>query len=78
MHLDPQPDWITERRRAIGKLVRHHREQANLSQEELSLSAEVTRLTLQRIESGATDARISWLLRIARTLDISVDRLFRS
>ncbi|MCT9092810.1 helix-turn-helix domain-containing protein [Streptomyces sp. ASQP_92] len=77
VHLDPQPAWIIERRRAIGKLVQLHREHANLSQEQLGLSAEVTRLTVQRIESGATDARVSWLLRIAKTLDIPVDRFFR-
>lgn len=35
------------------------------------------RLTLQNIESGATDARYSWLLRIARALDMPVADLLR-
>ncbi|MFD1277492.1 hypothetical protein ACFQ51_53020 [Streptomyces kaempferi] len=30
----------------------------------------IPRLTIQRIESGATDARIGWLLRIAHDLDV--------
>ncbi|GAA2930033.1 hypothetical protein GCM10010446_13330 [Streptomyces enissocaesilis] len=35
----------------------------------------VERLTIQRIESGATDARIGWLMRIAHALNIPVTRL---
>lgn len=49
---------------------------ANLTQERLRDLSGVERLTIQRIESGATDARYSWLLRIARALDISVAELF--
>ncbi|MFJ4785183.1 helix-turn-helix transcriptional regulator [Streptomyces sp. NPDC088794] len=66
---EPEPDWIIQRRRVIGDRVRVGREHANLSQEQLGHRSGVTRLTVQRIESGATDARIGWLLRIARVLD---------
>lgn len=67
-----QPPWLVQERRAIGERVRARREYANLTQEQLEEAAGVTRLTLQKIESGATDARISWLLRIARALDVHV------
>lgn len=68
MPREPDPDWIIQRRRVIGNRVRACREDANLTQESLSYQAGIPRLTVQRIESGATDARVGWLLRIARAL----------
>lgn len=75
MPREPDPDWILQRRRLIGDRVRAAREYANLTQEQLSEQTGVTRLTLQRIESGATDARIGWLLRIARHLRVPLSTL---
>ncbi|WP_405848217.1 helix-turn-helix domain-containing protein [Streptomyces niveus] len=69
------PPWITEERQALGSRVRQWRLHANLTQEALRDLSGVERLTIQRIESGATDARIGWLLRIARALDVPVARL---
>lgn len=69
---EPDPDWIIRKRQAIGNRVRAQRELADLTQEELEHRAGVRRLTIQRIESGATDARIGWLLRIANALGIHV------
>lgn len=70
MPREPDPDWIIRRRQAIGNRVRAKREYANLSQEQLGHRTGITRLTVQRIESGATDARIGWLLRIAADLGV--------
>lgn len=75
MPREPDPDWILRRRRAIGDRVREKRLHANLTQEGLRDISGVERLTIQRIESGATDARISWLLRIADALDTPLSRL---
>lgn len=75
MPREPDPDWIIRHRRRIGDRVKSQREYANLTQEELCYQAGITRLTLQRIESGATDARIGWLLRIARRLGVSLSNL---
>ncbi len=69
---EPDPEWVIEQRQIIGNRVRRAREDADLTQERLEERAGVKRLTIQRIESGATDARIGWLLRIARALDIHV------
>lgn len=75
MPREPDPDWIIQRRRAIGRRVREQREYANLTQERLAHQSDVTRLTIQRIESGDTDPRIGWMLRIARTLNVPLGRL---
>ena len=77
MPREPEPDWIIQRRREIGDLVRAGREHANLTQEQLSHRTGITRLTIQRIESGATDARLGWLLRIAKDLDTPLNDLLR-
>lgn len=72
---EPDPEWVTEKRRAIGARVRAEREYANVTQERLEELAGVKRLTIQNIESGATDARVSWLLRISRALGIPASSL---
>ncbi|NGO69309.1 helix-turn-helix transcriptional regulator [Streptomyces sp. SB3404] len=51
--------------------------QANLTQEHLRDLSGVDRATLQRIEAGTTDARLSWLLRIADALDTPLADLLR-
>ncbi|MFJ5608749.1 helix-turn-helix transcriptional regulator [Streptomyces sp. NPDC093221] len=61
-------------RRALGDRIRRHREWAGLTQDDL-VRAGLDRRTLQRIESGETDARLSWLLLIARTLGIPIGTL---
>ena len=66
----PQPDRIAARRRAIGRRIHDERMRANLTQETLCHRAHVDRATLQRIEAGTTDARLSWLLRIAEALGV--------
>jgi transcriptional regulator with XRE-family HTH domain len=72
---EPDPEWILQQRRRIGDRVRAEREHANLTQEELGHQTGIPRLTVQRIESGATDARIGWLLRIARHLHVPLSTL---
>lgn len=75
VYSDPEPDWILEARRAIGQNVQRERLYANLTQERLRDISGVDRATIQRIEAGTTDARISWLLRIADACDVTIDRL---
>lgn len=75
MPREPDPDWIIRRRRAVGAQIKAQREYANLTQEELSYRTGIPRLTIQRIESGATDARLGWLLRIAQCLGVPLSTL---
>ncbi|MFE9398699.1 helix-turn-helix domain-containing protein [Streptomyces flavidovirens] len=70
--VDPDPDWILDQRRQLGERVRAARLHANYRQERLAHESGVTRLTLQNIEAGTTDARVGWLMRIAHTLGIDV------
>jgi transcriptional regulator with XRE-family HTH domain len=74
---EPDPAWITDQRRRLGVRVRQAREHAGLTQERLDELSGVKRLTIQRIENGETDARYSWLLRIADTLKIPVTSLLQ-
>lgn len=70
MPRNPQPDWIIDQRRAIGRRIQDARLWANLTQEGLDEASGVDRVTIQRIEAGTTDARLSWLLAIAHALDV--------
>ncbi|WP_060905266.1 helix-turn-helix domain-containing protein [Streptomyces scabiei] len=69
--------WLLTERRAIGDRVRVARLHRNMTQERLYLSAGVSRAALQDIEAGASDARLSTLLRIARALGIHAADLLR-
>lgn len=67
----PAPDdqaWIRDARRNLGLRVRDIRMWRDLTQEELVELTGISRTTIQQIEAGANDARISHLLRIARAL----------
>lgn len=74
---DPQPAWIITRRQAIGRQIQHERMRANLTQLQVVELSGVDRITLQRIEAGTTDAKLSWLLKIARVIDIPLSHLVR-
>lgn len=66
--LADQPDWITSAQQALGRRVRNARLDANLTQEKLAERTGIDRSTIQRIELGQNDARISHLLRIAQAV----------
>jgi transcriptional regulator with XRE-family HTH domain len=67
---NPQPDWILDQRRTIGRRIQDARLWANLTQQGLDEASGIDRVTIQRIENGTTDARLSWLLAIAHALDV--------
>jgi transcriptional regulator with XRE-family HTH domain len=62
-------------RREIGDRIRRHRLWANLTQDEIARRTSLDRRTVQRIERGETDARLSWLLRIAGAIGIPLAQL---
>ncbi|MFJ4738679.1 helix-turn-helix domain-containing protein [Streptomyces sp. NPDC088775] len=66
------PPWILDHRRTLGDRIRDRRMHQNLTQEQLAHRTEISRDTIQRIEGGRSDARISHLWRIAAALDITV------
>lgn len=61
----------------LGARLRNARLERNLSQAALAEAAGIGRVTLQRIEDGASGASLPSLIRILRALDLSegLDRL---
>ncbi|MFF3129824.1 helix-turn-helix domain-containing protein [Streptomyces sp. NPDC057908] len=74
---DDLPPWILEHRRTLGDRIRDRRMHQNLTQEQLAHRTEISRDTIQRIEGGRSDARISHLWLIAAALDTTVADLVR-
>jgi len=70
-----QPPWILDARRAIGDRVRVRRLHQDLTQERLAALTGIDRSTIQRIEGGYSDAKISHLLLIAHELRVHVTDL---
>lgn len=70
-----QDQWIRDAQRAVGDRIRVARIHERLTQERLAERAGIDRSTIQRLESGTTNAKISHLLRIARALRVSVKSL---
>ena len=60
-----------------GLLARlaHARKAANLTQAELAERAGLSRMTVQRLESGSLDPRLSTLQELARALDMQLQVL---
>jgi transcriptional regulator with XRE-family HTH domain len=69
------PDWIHADRQRIGDHIRHLREAAGLTQPQLVARSGIDRRTLQRIERGETDTRLSRLQCLARGLGIPLAQL---
>ena len=70
------PDWVPQRRRAIGNRIRDLRLERNLTQEALAERAGLDRKTVNRIETGTVSARLDQLLLIASGLRVHITDLF--
>lgn len=77
MPTDPIPERVLARRRAIGVQIRQAREHAGLTQERLAERADLDRVTIVRIETGATSPRLDHLLMIADALGAPLSVLVR-
>lgn len=66
---------MPDRRQQIGDHIRQHREWANLTQGDIIRMTGIDRRTVQRIERGETDSRMSWLLLIADAIGIPLSQL---
>ena len=62
---------------AVGLVLRKTRKQAGLAQEEVAYKAGTGRLTMQRIEYGATSPNLVTLLRLCGALEIAPSKLFK-
>lgn len=59
----------------VGDLIRHHRRQKDLSQEELGERADLHRTYISSVERGIRNPTITVLHRIASALDMTVSQL---
>jgi len=59
-----------------GPRIRQLRLDAGLTQRQLADSTGIDMSNLSRIETGATDATVPTLVRIAKALDVSLPALF--
>lgn len=73
----PPPDWVLDRRRAIGDQIRAARREAGLSQEKLAELAGMDRQAINRIEQGHQSPLVDNLIRIADALDVPLSELVR-
>jgi y4mF family transcriptional regulator len=58
--------------KSIGKIIRFHRKQAGLSQEELATSAGVGKTVVFDIEKGKLSIRFSTLIKLLQALNIKL------
>jgi transcriptional regulator with XRE-family HTH domain len=73
----PPPDWVIERRRAVGARIRAARLHANLTQERLAEMAGMDRQAVNRIEQGHASPLLDNLIRIADALNVPLADLVR-
>ena len=76
--------WVTIGNQKVGKShekllnnLEELRKAANLTQQELSESAEVSRKSINAIENGIYVPSTVLALKIAKTLDCSVEEIFK-
>jgi transcriptional regulator with XRE-family HTH domain len=59
-----------------GKAIRHFREAARLTQEQLALAIKGHSADISRLESGEANPEFSTIARVADGLDIQASRIF--
>lgn len=59
----------------FGQLVRKHRKEKNMSQEQLALLCDMDRSYLGRIERGEVNPTLEKIYELADSLDISIQKL---
>lgn len=78
MPIDPPPDWVPARRRAIGDRVRAARVAAGLTQEDVAGRCGLDRKTVNRLEQGHTSPLLDHLLLIADAIGVPLADLVRT
>jgi transcriptional regulator with XRE-family HTH domain len=73
--LPDDDEWIRAQSQVIGARIQARRVQMDATQEAVYLAARVDRRTLQALEGGRGNPRLSTLMRLARVLGMSLDEL---
>lgn len=75
--IDPIPEHVLVRRRAVGVRIREVRRAMDWSQERLAERADLDRVTVVRIETGVASPRLDHLFLIADALGVPLAKLIR-
>lgn len=67
---DPRPDWVLDRRRAIGHHIARLRTARGLTVDGLAAAAGVSRDTVMRAEHGVSSTGVDVLLQLAAGLGV--------
>jgi len=70
-----RPPWVVDTLRTVASRVRGRRLDDDLTQFELAERAGVDERTVQRVEAGRYDIKLSYLLRIAHALNVHITDL---
>ncbi|MFM9566099.1 helix-turn-helix domain-containing protein [Streptomyces turgidiscabies] len=73
----PPPEWIVDRRRAIGERIRESRRHANLTQEAVANRIGIDRPSIIEIEQGQRNMTIDTFIRIADAIGVPLTDLVR-
>ncbi|MGW2591941.1 helix-turn-helix domain-containing protein [Streptomyces sp. NPDC001515] len=76
MRTDPSAEQLAYRRR-VGDQIRHARQLANVTQQELAERAGLEKQTISLIENGHSSPLLDTLWRLARALGATVPDLVR-
>ena len=72
--------WRTKVSQQVFKLMKNNIQQLrklmNLSQEELATKTDVSRQTINSIETGKFDPSLPLVFKLLKTLDVSLEELF--
>ena len=66
----PPPEWVLQRRKAVGERIRAARIRASLTQERVALDAEIDRPSVVRIEQGQQSPTLDTLIRLADAIGV--------
>ncbi|WP_432124083.1 helix-turn-helix domain-containing protein [Streptomyces sp. C10-9-1] len=75
--LTPLPEWVIDRRKALGQRIAEYRRAAGLSQDQLASRVGVERRSIQRYEHGERDIKFTDLVLIADALGVPLADLVR-
>lgn len=77
LHDLPDDDWLLRERQRIGRCIRDARIDRNLTQEAVFLTVPLNRSFYQEIEAGQANPSLDTLLRIARTIGVTISDLLQ-
>lgn len=70
-------DWEKRELMSIGETIYKLRKSRNMSQKELAEKADISDVTLSRIENGAASMNILTLVKLAKALSVTEGEIFQ-